>query len=166
VLSPLMLVAALGINTTSHGPIIFRQKRVGRYGKQFEMYKFRTMYVGSAQYARSPVTGDDPRITPFGKFLRRTCIDELPQLFNVLRGDMSLVGPRPEMPFIVEEYEALHRKRLEVKPGITGLWQLSADRQAPIHENISYDLYYVRHRNLFMDLAILLHTAVFAFRGV
>jgi exopolysaccharide biosynthesis polyprenyl glycosylphosphotransferase len=165
-LSPLMLLAAIGIHSTSEGPIVFRQKRAGLGGEQFEMYKFRTMYVDSERYARSPVSRNDRRITPLGKLLRHTCIDELPQLFNVLRGDMSLVGPRPEMPFIVEEYEAIHRKRLEVKPGITGLWQLSGDRRAPIHENISYDLYYVRNRNLFMDFAILLHTAVFAFRGV
>ena len=101
-----------------------------------------------------------------GRILRHTCIDELPQLLNVLRGEMSLVGPRPEMPFIVEQYEPVHRKRLAVKPGITGLWQLSADRMSPIHENISYDLYYVRHRSILMDVAILLHTLVFAFRGV
>ena len=110
--------------------------------------------------------GRDPRITPVGRFLRHTCIDELPQLLNVLRGEMSLVGPRPEMPFIVEQYEEIHRRRLAVKPGITGLWQLSADRSSPIHQNISYDLYYVRNRNLMMDVAILLHTCVFAFRGV
>ena len=85
---------------------------------------------------------------------------------NVLRGDMSLVGPRPEMPFIVEQYEAVHLKRLSVPQGMTGLWQLSADRRAPIHENIEYDLYYARHRSLLMDVAILLHTLVFAFRGV
>ena len=101
-----------------------------------------------------------------GRLLRRTCIDELPQLLNVFKGEMSLVGPRPEMPFIVDQYEAIHRQRLTVKPGITGLWQLSADRRSLIHENISYDLYYVRGRNLLMDVAILMHTVVFAFRGV
>ena len=90
----------------------------------------------------------------------------MPQLINVLKGDMSLVGPRPEMPFIVEEYESRHWQRLIVTPGLTGLWQISADRAFLIHKNIQYDLYYIRHRNFFMDLAILLHTAVFAMKGV
>jgi lipopolysaccharide/colanic/teichoic acid biosynthesis glycosyltransferase len=130
------------------------------------MYKFRSMYSGSESYACSPTSGRDPRITRVGRVLRHTCIDELPQLVNVLRGEMSLVGPRPEMPFIVAQYEEIHRRRLVVKPGVTGLWQLSADRSAPIHHNISYDLYYVRNRNFLMDVAILLHTVVFAFRGV
>ena len=130
------------------------------------MYKFRTMYRDAPQYSYSPGAGEDPRITPVGRFLRRTSLDELPQLVNVLLGHMSLVGPRPEMPFIVEQYTPLQRRRLTVKPGITGLWQLSADRAFLIHENIEYDLYYVRHRSLFMDVAILLHTLVFAGRGI
>ena len=131
------------------------------------MYKFRSMYSDSNRYACSPKSGRDPRITPVGRFLRHTCIDELPQLLNVLRGEMSLVGPRPEMPFIVKQYEEIHRQRLAVKPGITGL--VAAQRRSlhsPIHQNISYDLYYVRNRNFMMDVAILLHTCVFAFRGV
>ena len=164
--SPVLAAATLAVRYSSPGPVIFRQKRVGQGGRQFDMYKFRTMHAESPEYAYSPIHGDDPRITRVGRILRHTCIDELPQLLNVLRGDMSLVGPRPEMPFIVEQYEPEHRKRLAVKPGITGLWQLSADRMSPIHENILYDLYYVRHRNLLMDAAILLHTLVFAFRGV
>lgn len=166
VLSPLLAAAALAVKLTTPGPVIFRQQRVGRNGIRFEMYKFRTMYTDSARYAYSPTRGKDPRITPVGRWLRHTCIDELPQLLNVLRGEMSLVGPRPEMPFIVEQYEAIHLKRLAVKPGITGLWQLSADRSSPIHENITYDPYYAKNRNLVMDIAILLHTVVFAFRGV
>lgn len=165
-LAPLMAAAGLAVKLTSPGPVIFRQKRVGRNGRLFNLYKFRTMFVESPRYACSPVSGKDPRITRVGRFLRHTCIDELPQLFNVLRGEMSLVGPRPEMPFIVKQYEAIHRQRLAVKPGITGLWQLSADRMSPIHQNISYDIYYVRNRSLWMDIAILLHTVVFAFRGV
>jgi lipopolysaccharide/colanic/teichoic acid biosynthesis glycosyltransferase len=92
-------------------------------------------------------------------------LDELPQLINVFLGNMSLVGPRPEMPFIVERYSVEQRRRLQVLPGITGLWQLSADRAFPIHENMEYDLYYMRNRNFFMDVAILIHTAVFAARG-
>jgi len=165
-LAPALAAAWVAIRLTSAGPAIFRQQRVGLNGTLFEMYKFRSMYADSEPYANSPKSGSDPRITSVGQFLRHTCIDELPQLFNVLRGEMSLVGPRPEMPFIVEQYEAIHRRRLAVKPGITGLWQLSADRGAPIHQNISYDLYYARHRTLLMDVAILLHTLVFAFRGV
>lgn len=165
-LAPVFVAAAVAVKTTTPGSVIFRQRRVGENGRLFEMYKFRSMYSDCERYARSPVSGRDPRITPVGRLLRHTCVDELPQLFNVLRGEMSLVGPRPEMPFVVEQYEALHRQRLVAKPGITGLWQLSADRRSPIHENIAYDLYYVRNRNLLMDAAILLHTVVFAFRGV
>jgi lipopolysaccharide/colanic/teichoic acid biosynthesis glycosyltransferase len=101
-----------------------------------------------------------------GRWLRRTSLDELPQLINVLKGDMSLVGPRPEMPFIVARYNANHRQRLSVVPGLTGLWQLSADRAFLIHENIQYDLYYIRHRCFFMDLAIVLHTVLFAMKGI
>jgi lipopolysaccharide/colanic/teichoic acid biosynthesis glycosyltransferase len=124
------------------------------------------MYVDSPKYGYHPSSATDPRITRVGRWLRRTSVDELPQLLNVIRGDMSLVGPRPEMPFIVECYSAQERQRLDVMPGITGLWQLSADRASMIHENLHYDLYYIRHRNFFMDLALLLHTALFAVRGI
>jgi lipopolysaccharide/colanic/teichoic acid biosynthesis glycosyltransferase len=124
------------------------------------------MLTDAPQYDYSPTSTADPRITRIGRFLRRTSLDELPQIMNVLKGEMSLVGPRPEMPFIVEGYNALHRLRLMVKPGITGLWQLSADRASPIHENIEYDLYYIRNRCFFMDLAILLHTVIFAAKGI
>ncbi len=159
-------LAALLIRLTSPGPAIFRQLRVGRGGRLFYLYKFRSMLVDSPAYAFSPKTGFDSRITPVGRFLRRTCIDELPQIWNVLRGEMSFVGPRPEMPFIVDQYTPLERKRLSVTPGITGLWQLSGDRGCLIHENLEYDLYYLRNRNLFMDVAVLLHTFVFAARGI
>ena len=101
-----------------------------------------------------------------GRFLRRTSLDESPQLLNVLRGEMSLVGPRPEMPFIVARYTPAQRQRLLAKPGITGLWQISADRAFEIHENIDYDLYYIRNRSLLLDVVILLHTLIFAIRGV
>jgi lipopolysaccharide/colanic/teichoic acid biosynthesis glycosyltransferase len=140
--------------------------RVGRGGKLFELYKFRSMRVDTPKYGLHPSGTDDPRITKIGRWLRRNSLDELPQLINVLKGDMSLVGPRPEMPFIVEGYNARHWQRLRVIPGLTGLWQLSGDRNLLIHENIQYDLYYIRHRNFFMDLAILLHTAVFAMKGI
>jgi len=166
VFAPFVLFAAFKIRWGSPGPILFRQKRVGQDGRLFDLYKFRSMYVDAPQYDYSPKATADTRITPFGRFLRRTSLDELPQLINVLKGDMSLVGPRPEMPFIVEEYNAVHRQRLQVTPGITGLWQLSADRAFLIHENIQYDLYYIRHRSFFMDFAILLHTVIFAMRGI
>lgn len=164
--APLFLVLALLIKVDSEGPVFFRQQRIGKNGKPFLMYKFRTMRTNASPYQHSPRESADPRITRIGKFLRRTSLDELPQLFNVLEGSMSLVGPRPEMPFIVEQYTQEHRHRLEVKPGLTGLWQLSGDRAFLIHENIEYDLYYIRHRNFFMDLAVLLHTSIFAMRGI
>jgi hypothetical protein len=109
----------------------------------FTMYKFRTMYEEAPVYGYSPGQDHDPRITPVGRLLRRTSLDEFPQLFNVLLGQMSLVGPRPEMPFIVEQYTLMQRQRLAVKPGMTGLWQISADRAFLIHENIEYDLYFI-----------------------
>ncbi len=163
---PVFLLLAILIRMESKGSAIFRQVRVGSHGRPFRMFKFRTMYADAPMYAHSPRVPEDPRITPLGRFLRRTSLDELPQLFNVLLGDMSLVGPRPEMPFIVQEYSEWHRQRLCVKPGITGLWQLSGDRAYQIHENIEYDLYYIQHRNFFMDVAILLHTTIFAMRGI
>jgi exopolysaccharide biosynthesis polyprenyl glycosylphosphotransferase len=166
VAAPLFLLLAVLIKIDSEGPVFFRQERIGRNGKPFLMYKFRTMRITAPAYEYSPQQSSDARITRLGKFLRRTSLDELPQLLNVVQGSMSLVGPRPEMPFIVEKYAENHRHRLEVKPGLTGLWQLSGDRAFLIHENIEYDLYYIRHRNFFMDLAILLHTSIFAMRGI
>jgi len=166
VLLPILLLIAAIIKIDSRGPVFFRQVRVGKNGRQFPMYKFRTMKVEECGDAYSPSTSSDPRITRVGKYLRSLSLDELPQLVNVLRGEMSLVGPRPEMPFIVANYEDKHWRRLVVKPGLTGLWQLSADRRYLIHENIHYDLYYVRNRNFFLDFAILLHTFFFAMRGI
>jgi exopolysaccharide biosynthesis polyprenyl glycosylphosphotransferase len=165
-LSPILISVALLIRWRYGCTAFFVQDRVGYHGKKFRLYKFRTMDPCSPAYAKSPDDNSDPRITRLGRYLRRTSFDELPQLINVIRGDMSLVGPRPEMPFIVENYSAIHRQRLAVKPGITGLWQLSADRGHSIHENIEYDLYYIRHQNFFMDVAILLHTLLFAARGI
>ena len=162
---PCALAAAL-IRLTSPGPAIFKQLRVGRRGQLFSLYKFRSMHAAVSAYAFSPKNALDSRITPIGRWLRRSCFDEVPQLWNVLKGEMSLVGPRPEMPFIVDKYTAFQRQRLAVTPGITGLWQLSGDRNCLIHENLEYDLYYIRHRNLFMDFAVLLHTFVFAARGI
>ena len=164
--SPLWCLLALVIKVTSAGPVLFVHERVGQNGKRFKIYKFRTMYAGAPPYAPSPEEPTDPRITRVGQFLRRTSLDELPQLLNVIKGEMSLVGPRPEMPFVADQYNSLQQQRLMVKPGITGLWQLSADRKFPIHENIEYDLYYIRNRSFFMDMAILLHTFIFATRGI
>ena len=163
---PLGLIIAVLVGLDSSGPILFSQLRIGRGGKPFRLYKFRSMYADVPEYAVHPHQAEDPRITPVGRILRRSSLDELPQLINVLKGEMSLVGPRPEMSFIVERYSADQRLRLLVTPGITGLWQLSADRAFLIHENILYDLYYIRHRNFFMDVAILLHTVAFAIRGI
>jgi len=161
-LAPILLLIGLMIRFSSPGPAIFVQKRAGEDGQLFDMYKFRSMWTGTPRYEVSPTVSADPRITRLGRFLRRTSLDELPQLINVFLGDMTLVGPRPEMPFIVESYSEQHRRRLQVVPGITGLWQLSADRALPIHENMEYDLYYIRNRTFFMDVAILLHTLLFA----
>ena len=124
------------------------------------------MTTESDPYAVNPTGENDSRVTKAGRLLRKTSLDELPQLFNVLKGDMSFVGPRPEMPFIVETYRDIHRERLKALPGITGLWQLSGDREKAIHENMDYDLYYIRNRSFFLDVAILLETLLFAFRGV
>ena len=117
-------------------------------------------------YEVNPIDISDPRITRVGRFLRKISLDELPQIINVIKGNMSLVGPRPEMPFIVEKYNEIQRERLKVTPGITGLWQLSGDRKKAIHENLDYDLYYIRNVSFFLDLAILIETVFFAFRGI
>jgi len=166
VLSPLFVLIACAIRLDSEGPILFKQGRVGKDGRIFEINKFRSMRVDTEKYEDSPITPNDSRITKIGRFLRKTSLDELPQLMNVIKGDMSLVGPRPEMPFIVEGYGPRELQRLAVVPGITGMWQLSADRAYHIHENLQYDLYYIRHRGIFMDIAILMHTAIFAVKGV
>jgi lipopolysaccharide/colanic/teichoic acid biosynthesis glycosyltransferase len=163
--APLFALIALLIRLDSPGPALFVHERVGRRGRIFSMYKFRSMVSEASRYERSPLTSCDPRLTRIGRVLRRTSLDELPQLVNVFRGDMSLVGPRPEMPFVVRNYTAGQRRRLQVAPGLTGLWQLSADRAFPIHEALEYDLYYIRTRGFFLDLAILTHTLFFAMRG-
>ncbi len=164
--SPLLLLVAVLIPLESPGPFIFRQERVGKDGRKFNILKFRTMFVDAPKYATSPIRSTDRRITHIGRYLRKTSFDELPQLFNVLRGEMSLVGPRPEMPFLVEKYSPVQRQRLQVIPGITGLWQLSADRAFLIHESPEYDMYYIRNCGFFLDLAILFHTVLFAMQGI
>jgi len=166
VFAPLMFLLACIIRASSKGPALFVQTRVGWQGAPFRMFKFRTMYAAEPAYALKPAHTRDPRITPIGRWLRRTSLDELPQLLNVLIGTMSLVGPRPEMPFVVEHYTDLQRERLKAKPGITGLWQLSADRRVPIHENMDYDLYYINEQSFLLDIVILIQTLFFAFRGI
>lgn len=166
VLMPFMLLIALLIKLDSRGPAIFAQNRVGLQGRIFRMYKFRTMFQKESRDELTPQNLNDPRITRFGRWLRRSSFDELPQLFNVLTGSMSLVGPRPEMPFLVEQYNELQRERLKVKPGITGLWQISADRRLAIHENMDYDLYYVHEQSFLLDIVILVQTFFFAFKGI
>jgi exopolysaccharide biosynthesis polyprenyl glycosylphosphotransferase len=164
---PLLILIAILVRFDSPGPALFVQRRVGRNGELFDMFKFRSMFTHASKYAKSPTTSNDPRITRVGRVLRRLSLDELPQLFNVLTGAMSLVGPRPEMPFIVETYDARQRSRFKVKPGITGIWQLSADRSFPIHQNLEYDFYYIRNWTLSMDAAILIHTLIFGLcRGI
>ncbi len=165
ILSPLIFFIGLAIKIESKGAVIFKQKRVGYKGKEFSFYKFRSMFMDSPKYAKTPSNPNDPRITKVGRWLRRTSLDELPQLFNVFRGDMSLVGPRPEMPFLVASYTPLERERLNAKPGITGVWQISVARSEPIHANIEYDLFYLDNRSLLLDLAILFKTFLSVIRG-
>jgi len=163
---PVWAILAVTIKLESKGPIFFRQTRTGQNSRPFEILKFRSMKADAPKYARSPDEHNDPRITRVGRFLRQTSFDEVPQLINVLRGDMSMVGPRPEMPFITAEYGPLESTRLTVPQGITGLWQLSADRRYAIHQSLEYDLYYIQNRAILMDIAILLHTLVYAAKGI
>jgi len=165
--SPVFALAALAIWSESRGPIIFRQTRIGKDGKIFTMYKFTTMISDRRRTLRSYYgperrvthkTKTDPRVTRVGKFLRRTSIDELPQLFNVLRGEMSLVGPRPELPQIVERYAPWQHLRHRVQPGMTGWWQVQGRSDLPMHEHTELDLYYVVHQSFTLDLRILFHT--------
>jgi exopolysaccharide biosynthesis polyprenyl glycosylphosphotransferase len=137
----------------------FVHERIGRGGKPFRMIKLRTLRDDVGAYEEAPRGPDDPRITSYGRWLRATSIDELPQLWNVLRGEMSIVGPRPEMPFVVERYDTWQLRRLAVKPGITGLWQILGRKDLPMHENLQYDFYYIRNRSLALDASILLRTA-------
>jgi len=165
-LLPVFPVVALLVCATSSGPALFRHVRVGRNGIPFRIVKFRTLHAHTPPYQISPAPEADERVTSVGRFLRRSGLDELPQLVNVLRGEMSLVGPRPEMPFIVAQYSELERERLRVPPGITGLWQISVARGRPIHENMAYDLCYLRNRSYLLDVVILVRTALFALFGM
>ena len=166
VLSPLMILIAGLIKLDSPGPVVFRQKRIGRNGQAFDFFKFRSMYTTANPYDFTPQSAEDLRITRFGRFLRRSSFDELPQFFNVLLGTMSIVGPRPEMPFIVESYNEEQKERLKVKPGITGVWQISAVRGDPIHANMEYDLFYIEHQSILLDAIIMVKTIGTAIRGI
>jgi lipopolysaccharide/colanic/teichoic acid biosynthesis glycosyltransferase len=187
VLSPLLLVVAALVKLSSRGPVVFTQVRVGQAETRFPMLKFRTMYSGAdvgihsefaTQFIKSsvpPASGGelykmthDPRVTPLGRILRKTSLDELPQLWNVLRGEMSLVGPRPPLPYEVEQYQPWHRRRiLEAKPGMTGLWQVKGRSRTTFDDMVRLDLRYARTRSFWTDLKILLATpsAVIAGRG-
>jgi len=162
---PLWVVITAAIRLESDGPAMFRQERVGKNGRIFRMLKFRTMHSKVPRFEYSPSVPDDPRITKVGKFLRKTSLDEFPQLINVLKGEMSLVGPRPEMPFIVEKYKNWERQRLTVKPGLTGLWQIMGRKDLPLHESLEYDFYYIKNQSLLLDLTIMLKTIPIVLRG-
>jgi len=156
---PMMVGVAMLIKIFSRGRILYKQKRVGKQGKIFTLYKFQTM-VDDSEDQTGPVWAkrDDPRVTPIGRVLRKTRLDELPQLFNVFRGDMSLVGPRPERPHFVRQYEALRGMRLAIKPGLTGLAQIRNTYDLKPQHKIKYDFLYIRKRCLLLNLYILLRT--------
>jgi len=182
IFSPIFLWISLVIRFTSAGPALFRQKRIGQHGKEFTFLKFRSMYVNNdatlhQEYVSHFIAGkapmkesadrktsaykviDDPRVTSFGRFLRKTSLDELPQLMNVLKGEMSLVGPRPPLPYEVASYDLWHRRRIiEVKPGITGLWQVCGRSRTSFDEMVRLDLRYARRWSLLLDFRILLKT--------
>jgi lipopolysaccharide/colanic/teichoic acid biosynthesis glycosyltransferase len=177
-LMPVLVAIALVIRMESAGPILFRQQRVGRHGRTFAMLKFRSMRSERRRRNAGPPPGarerrqrhksiGDPRVTRAGRFLRRSCLDELPQLWNVVRGEMSLVGPRPELPSIVQNYEPWQHDRHQVAPGITGWWQINRAADRLMHEATELDIYYVRHYSLVLDLRILARTcgAVIEGRG-
>jgi lipopolysaccharide/colanic/teichoic acid biosynthesis glycosyltransferase len=183
VLSPVFVAAAVAIKVTSRGPVFFRQPRVGLHREPFTIFKFRTMYVDNDDgehrrlmreqlTAESPPDGgkpgiykivDDPRITPVGDFLRQFSIDELPQLWNVLRGEMSLVGPRPYVPWEAELFPADVEKRFGVRPGMTGLWQVSGRSTVDFRTALHIDVFYAEHKSLWLDLRILARTVVIIF---
>lgn len=175
---PIIPVVALLIKMDSPGPVLYRQKRIGRKGKEFNFYKFRSMVIGAEKVvgALRPLSGvdgpvfklkEDPRVTGVGRFLRRSSLDELPQLFNVLKGEMSIVGPRPNLPSEVSHYLPWQRRRLDVTPGITCLWQIAGRSHIGFQEWMRLDLEYIRSRSLVTDIKIMLKTipAVIARKG-
>jgi exopolysaccharide biosynthesis polyprenyl glycosylphosphotransferase len=173
---PWMGIIALFIWLEDRGPVLFQQARVGTNGKPFTMYKFRTMKVGADKLQTQVIQfdeqgnlihkrSDDPRITRIGRFLRRLSLDELPQFFNVLSGKMSLVGPRPEQPFLVDRYQPWQRKRFAVPQGITGWWQIHGRSDKPMHLHTEDDLYYIQNYSLWLDIQILIRTGWTILRG-
>ena len=166
VTSPVLAAAALAIKLDDGGPVLYRQRRVGLDGEEFELLKLRTMEVGAeATGAGFAVNEGDPRITRVGRVLRRLSLDELPQLWNVIRGDMSLIGPRPTLAYQVEGYTPRQRRRLEVKPGITGWAQIHGRARLPWDERIELDVWYVEHRSPWVDVKILARTPRALFGG-
>jgi lipopolysaccharide/colanic/teichoic acid biosynthesis glycosyltransferase len=164
--SPILGAAAVATKLGDRGSVLYRQTRVGRDGRDFEMLKLRTMVEGAERMGAGPAVDEgDSRITRVGAFLRRTSIDELPQLWNVLRGDMSIVGPRPTLRYQVEQYDDRQRRRLEVRPGLTGWAQIHGRAALSWAERIELDVWYVEHRSPRVDLAILLRTPLALFRG-
>ncbi len=160
ILSPLLLIAAIAIKLGSKGPVVYRQRRVGLQGEEFEMLKLRTMVEGSDPVGvGTVVTRDDPRVTRAGRALRRTSLDEIPNLLNVLRGEMAIVGPRPTIPVQVKDYSSHQRRRHEVRPGITGWAQVQGRAGIPWEERIELDVWYVDHRSARLDARILARTA-------
>mgnify|MGYP005834833783 CR=1 FL=1 len=173
---PILVLIAVAVKLDSPGPVIYVARRVGENGKLFDMYKFRTMVVDAERLQSLATETDeqgrpiykvksDQRVTRIGRFLRRTSLDELPQLVNVLKGEMSLVGPRPEQPFITQTYDHWQWQRLSVPPGVTGLWQISGRSDLPMHLNTQYDIFYVRNYSILLDLKILLKTLIVVFKG-
>jgi lipopolysaccharide/colanic/teichoic acid biosynthesis glycosyltransferase len=166
VTAPVLGLAMLGVKLEDRGPVLFKQKRVGKDGVEFEVLKLRTMVVNAEKLgAGYAVTVGDSRITRIGRFLRRSSIDELPQLWNVVRGDMSVIGPRPTLAYQVEQYTPRQRRRLEVLPGLTGWAQVHGRAKLPWDERIELDVWYVDHRSVKTDLLILLLTPVALFSG-
>ena len=164
--SPLLALAALAIKLEDGGPVLFRQTRVGKGGKDFELLKLRSMSVGAEHLgAGFAIDRGDSRITRVGRFLRRTSIDELPQLWNVLRGEMSVIGPRPTLRYQVDRYSARQRRRLDVRPGLTGWAQVNGRATLSWDDRIELDVWYVEHRSPLVDLKILLRTPLALFGG-
>lgn len=175
--APLMLSVAFAVKLTSPGPVFYLQDRIGENQRRFKMIKFRSMVVGADRHERTMIQRDaagqlvhqkdpdDPRVTPIGRFIRRTSIDELPQLFNVLKGEMSLVGPRPEMPVLAEQFEPWQRKRFAVPQGITGWWQVNGRSTKSTHLKTEDDLYYIQNYSLLLDLKILFKTVWVVVQG-
>ena len=164
--SPVLAAAAVAIKLDDRGPVLYRQRRVGQHGREFELLKLRTMVVGAeVQGAGWAVNRGDPRITRVGRALRRLSLDELPQLWNVVRGEMSLVGPRPTLAYQVERYTPRQRRRLDVKPGITGWAQVHGRAALPWDERIELDVWYVENRSPWLDLKILAKTPAALFSG-